>query len=387
MAKKRGNGDGTIRPRADGRYEARYTVGFDPGTGKQIRKSVYGKTRQEAAKKLRAATNAIDTGTYMEPSKMTVGQWLDVWITEYSGGLKPNTVEQYKMHIRLNLKPSMGAVLLSVLSAHMIQSTYNALQRREKPLSPKSIRNLNGVLHSALEKAVKLGYIRYNPCKAVSLPRVERHEMHVIGDDALPLFMDEIKEHRYEAVYLVDMFTGLRQGEILGLQWSCVDFERGTIFIDKQLQRERKKGGQYHLAPLKNDRPRTITPARYVLDLLKEQKRTQAGWQLRAGEAWANPMNLVFTNELGGNLCKVSVYNAFKRVVKGLGLDAVRFHDLRHTFATLSLQNGDDIKTVQGALGHHTAAFTLDQYGHVTHAMQRASADRMDALIQGIKQG
>ena len=155
-------GSGTIRKKTVTRsgkqytyWEARYTAGYDPGTGKQIQRSVTGKTQKEVAQKLKAVTAALDAGTYIAPSKMTVGEWLDIWQRDYLGGVKPRTVDTYKALVRVRIRPALGAIRLEALNAHTIQQFYNGL-----PLSPKSVKNVHGVLHRALAKAVRIGYIR-----------------------------------------------------------------------------------------------------------------------------------------------------------------------------------------------------------------------------------
>ena len=386
MAKRKAaNGSGCIRQRVDGTWEARVTTGRDPGTGKLIRKSYYGKTQAEVRKKLTASAHELDEGIYTEPSKMTVGQWLDVWAKEYLGGVKQLTGEQYRYQIRVHLKPSIGAVKLSALTTPMIQSMYN--NTLHIGLSPKSIRNLHGVLHKALSQAVKLDYIRFNPCEACELPRIVKPEIKPIEGDHINQFMTAVKGHKYEGLFLVTLFTGMRQGEVIGLTWDCINFDKGSITICKQLQKERINGGggKYHFVPLKNGKTRVVTPAAFVFDLLRRVRKKQIENQLKAGGLWDNPLNLVFTNEIGTHLSANSTYECFKRLVHKIGIDETRFHDLRHTYATLSLQNGDDIKTVSEALGHATVAFTLDVYGHVTEQMKQASASRMQAFIETVR--
>ena len=303
------------RERPDGRWEARLPI---PGAPRP--KSIYGKTEEECAKKLRKAVAEIDSGIYQEPSKLTVKTWADIWMSEYWGGLKESTKDNYGMHIRLNIKPNIGSMKLQALGAHHIQAMYNKLQRREKrPLSAKSIHNLNSIVHSMMEQALRLGYIRINPCKAVTKPRVEKKEMQVLKDAKLEDFLAAIKGHQYESVYLVDVFTGMRQGEILGLTWADVDFKGGFIHVRKQLQKERKVGGIYKRLNLKNDRVRRVKPAPFVMDVLKAEQRKQRENRLRAGAMWGNDMNLVFTNEMGINLSTKSVYNNFKAVVTDIG--------------------------------------------------------------------
>lgn len=384
--KRAARGSGTIRQRKDGRWEARFIIGVDPGTGKDIRKSVYAATQKEVRKKMTEALAALDQGDYREPCKMTLGQWLDIWAAEYLGGVKPFTVRSYTDHIRNHLKPSLGAVKLDALNAHTIQSFYNGLSRErdgKPPLSPKTVRNIHGVLHKALQQAVLLGYIRSNPTDACILPRVEKAPITPLDEAQSKAFLEAIKGHRYEALFIVTLFTGMREGEVMGLMWDCVDFERGTILLDKQLQQEKKKGGQYIFAPLKNDKARIITPAPWVMQTLKHHRTRQLEQRLKVGPLWEDS-GLVFTNELGRHLARCTVVKDFKKVVTQIGAPSVRFHDLRHSYAVAAIRSGDDIKTVQGNLGHATASFTLDVYGHVTDQMKQASAARMDSYIKDV---
>ena len=379
-------GAGTIRQRKDGRWEARYTVGRDPGSGKQVQRSVYGATQQEVRKKLAKLTAALDAGTYKEPCKMTVGQWLDIWAADYLGGVKPFTVRSYSDQIRNHIKPALGSVKLEALNAHTIQEFYNSLgaEREGKPgLSPKTVKNIHGVLHKALQQAVKIGYLRFNPADACELPRAVRKELKPLDEEQSKAFLKAIQGHRFEMLYTVTLFTGMREGEALGLLWDCVDFKKGAILINKQLQREKKKNGQYLLVPTKNGKSRTITPAPWVMKLLRTQRARQAEQQLRAGPMWEDS-GCVFTNELGQHLAIHTVYKDFKQIAASIGRPDARFHDLRHSYAVAAIRSGDDIKTVQGNLGHATAAFTLDVYGHVTDQMKQESAARMESYIKDV---
>lgn len=384
-------GAGTIRQRSDGRWEARYTVGRDAGTGKQVQRSIYGKTQAEVRKKLNQICSDIDNGVYIEPSKLTVGKWLDIWLSEYTGNVKPFTQKAYTDRVNLHIKPHIGAVKLSALTAPAIQKLYNELKRGsdEKPaLSPKTIQNVHGVLHKALQQALMLGYIKFNPSDACTLPRVVKPEIQPLSEKELASFMEAIKGHKYEALFLVDCFTGMRQGELLGLTWDCVDFQNGSILVRQQLQKEKKKEGKFYLAPLKNDKSRRIVPAPYVMEMLKSVRRNQLTDMMRAGPLWqpGDIKNLVFVNEFGNHLVHGTVYKNFKAVLARIGLPEARFHDLRHTYAVMSIQAGDDIKTVQENLGHHTASFTLDVYGHVTEKMKQDSANRMQKYIDAISE-
>lgn len=368
-------------------WEARYTVGFDPGTGKQIQRSISGKSQKEVAQKLKAATAAIDAGTYVAPSKTTLGEWLDIWAAAYLGGVKSSTVAAYKATIRTHLKPGLGAIRLDALNTHLVQNFYNSLGEptdTRNAVSPKTVKNVHGVLHKALQQAVANGVIRANPTNACILPRIVKKELRPLDEVETKLFLNAAKGSPLEWLFTVTLFTGMREGEALGLTWNCVDFLKGTILIEKQLQKERGVGGKFHLVSLKNDRPRKITPAPWVMQILQKQKLRQFADREQAGSMWSNPMNLVFTNCLGGHLIPQTVVRHFKEIAAAIGRPDARFHDLRHSYAVASLRSGDDIKTVQSNLGHATASFTLDVYGHVTEQMKQASAARMESYIQGI---
>lgn len=381
-------GSGTIRQRKDGLWEARYTLPRDPGTGKQVQKSIYGKTQKEVRQKLQQEITAIDNGIYSEPTQLKVGQWLDEWLANYNGNVKPYTVASYSTQVNVHIKPRLGATRLSSLTTRHIQEFYNDLSKgtaSKAGLSSKTVKNIHGVLHKALEQAVSLGYIKVNPSDACILPRWERKEIKPLESAEIAAFLKVIEGHQYEDVYTVTLFTGMRQGEVLGLTWSCVDFDRGTITINKQLQREKKRGGEYRLVSVKNDKLRCVAVANTVMTTLKKHKITQEEWRKRAGKAWSNGDDLVFTNEMGGHLAHFTVYRHFKELVSSIGLSEARFHDLRHSYAVAALESGVDVKTVQESLGHHTAAFTLDVYGHVSERMKLEGAARMEAYISGVK--
>lgn len=372
-------GNGSIRKRKDGTWEARYTIGRDSRTGKQVQKSVYGKTQQEVRKKLSQITADMDNGVFTEPSKLMVGEWLDIFLEEYNGNVKEFTQKSYEIYCTNHLKPMLGRIKLTALTAPMIQKAYNEIlagATSRKPLSAKSLKNCHGVLHKALSIAQKVGYIRYNPSDSVTLPRVEKPVIKPLTNEEIAAFLKEIKGHKYEDLFKVTLFTGMREGEVLGLTWDCVDFENHTISIEKQLINEKKKGGIYKFAPLKNDKcrveqlPDTIFA---ILDRLHELPTAQ------------NPMNLVFVDENGKHLLHKTVLANYKAAAKKIGIPNSRFHDLRHTFAVLSLQNGDSIKTVQENLGHATASFTMQVYAHVSDRMKKESANKMDAYITALE--
>lgn len=401
-------GSGSIRKKTVTRggkqytfWEGRVTIGRDPGTGKQIQKSFSGKTQKEVLQKMQTAAVQVMGETYHEPAKITVREWLETWEREYLGDVKPFTIVSYHGQIHNHIIPALGAVKLKSLTTPEIQRFYNALDkkgaymplnkrdksdsaaREYRPVSPKTIKNIHGVLHRALQQAVSIGYIPFNPSDACTLPRVQKKEISPLDEEQIGLFLAAIENNKYETLFTVTLFTGMREGEVLGLCWDRVNFKDGTITIDKQLQHEKRAGGRYVLAPLKNDKPRIIQPAPFVMELLRKHKIEQFKAAGKANPYWNNT-GFVFTDELGENLKSETVYKNFKKVVERIGLPDIRFHDLRHSYAVASIRAGDDIKTVQSNLGHATAAFTLDVYGHVTDQMKKASSERMEGFIKAV---
>ena len=368
-------------------WQGRYTEGYDACTGKQIQRSITGKTQKEVAQKLRQITAEIDAKTYVAPCKLSVAEWMAVWAQDYLVGIKASTAYLYKRTIELYIEPHLGHIRLDTLNAHTVQHFYNELAKPSKPdaapLSAKSIKNIHGVLHKALQQAVLLNYIRYNPTTACVLPKIVKKEIHPLTDQQTAQLLNLLKGSKYEIPLTVDLFTGLREGELLGLIWDCVDFEKGTILVNKQLRRSQRKGGTYYFSPPKNNKSRTITPAPYVMKLLQAQKVQQARQRLMAGPAWEDS-GLVFTNEFGRYVSYRAIFDSFKRIVKRIGLPDARIHDLRHTYAVNCIRAGDDIKTVQSNLGHATAAFTLDVYGHFRDDMRSVSAQRMEGFIANV---
>lgn len=386
MAKKNAKGSGTIRKKTVTRsgkeytyWESRVTVGRDPGTGKQIQRSFTGKTQKEVREKLQAAAVAVSQGTYTAPSRLTVGEWLDIWAADYLGGVKPATATVYRNNVKNHIKPTLGAVRLSDLHPHMIQQFVNGLDG----LSAASVRLAYKVLHQALEKAVGLGYLAKNPASGCELPRLEQKEIHPLDDQQAATLLEAARGHDLEHLVTVALFTGCRLSELLGLTWDAVDFDLGTITISKQLARSMHRQAGPFISP-KNGKTRIITPAPSVLATLRRQRSCQAEAQLKAGPLWDNPHGLVFTDELGGPLDQWKADHSFRDILAAAGLEGVRFHDLRHTYAVNAIRAGDDIKTIQGNLGHATAAFTLDRYGHFTERMKQDSAARMEGFIKGV---
>ena len=381
-----GSGTGPFQ-RADGRWMVQATVGYDAGTGKPIRKTMYGKTASEAAAKLRAVTAAVDSKTYQEPQRMKLSQWLDIWLAEYCGGIKSATLKSYSDIVKCHIKPKLGAVRLSDLQPHHVQRFINDLERdsKPKPLSNKTIKNIHGVLSKALSEAVRVKYIASNPAAGTVLPKKDTAEMNPLDAEEIVRFCEAIKGNPYEPVFYVALNTGMRLSEILGLRWSRVDFKKGTITVDVQLLCQRGKDYKRTLGSPKNGKSRTFKPAPAVMECLKAVSLEQKEWQIKAGEVWSNPLDLCFTNTIGGELVHITIERHFNRVIEAADIPAHRFHDLRHTYCVEAIMAGIPAKTISETLGHSSVAFTLNKYAHVTNAMQDEASERMQARILGRK--
>lgn len=397
---KRASGEGSLRQRANGRWEGRFCAGRDPATGKLIRKSIYAPTQSEARRKLREATAQVETGVFQEPSKMTFGEWLDIWLENYCLNVKPATLQLYSSTVHNRLSPNLGAVPLQKLTPLMIQNfVKNAVQgnlrlpppnpdakgyssrTKCRQLSSKTIKNVVGILHKSLDVAVQLEYLHSNPANNIQLPRIEKQEIQPLPENLVAAFTVALADDFYRLPILVDLFTGLRQSELVGLEWNDIDFAAGIITVRRQLQLIK---GEYIFSTTKNSKPRQVAPAPFVFDFLREQQTMQDEWKAAAGRYWGNADDLVFTNELGEHIVHRTLYQHMKAAAIAVGCPNLRFHDLRHTFAVYSLESGSDVKNVQSALGHYSAAFTLDQYCTVTENMQQRNAQRMQQFVESL---
>ena len=381
MPKRRANGEGNIRKRKDGRWEGRYTVGHDPETGKAIIKNVLGKTQAEVKEKLKKAIEENVGIDYGKAKTYTVGSWLEAWMENYAKvKLRPSTFKTSQDFLKNHIKPQIGGIPLADLTSLDLQRFYKHLldggrvdrieaKKKPKGLAPKTVRNIHQMIGSAYNLALEQRLVTKNPTQGCALPKAEHKEMQTLPIEQLTSFLREAKDSGVFALYYIDLTTGLRRGELLGLKWSDIDLEKGDLRVQRQIGRI---DGKIIEMPLKTKNAyRTLPLSADAIDVLKMQK-------YKVGNSeW------VFPSPSGGPMSPDSVLHMLHRVLKRAGLPKVRFHDLRHTFATLALQNGVDVKTVSGMLGHFSAGFTLDTYAHVTTSAKREAAKTMGNLLSG----
>ncbi len=383
MAKAAQNA-GSIRQRKNGKWEARVTVGTDPGTGKPIRRSIYGNTQAEVRKQMIAVLRELDKNTYQAPEKVTVAQWMEEWLSTFCANkVKPLTLQSYQGIVKNHIIPAIGSLRLQAVKGTHIQRLYNSMTAAG--LSGKTIKNVSAVLHKAFGVAMKQGIIAANPCGAAELPKAEHKEIHPLTDNEIPLFLSAIDASPMRNAYALCLFAGLREGECLGLSWGQVDFEKGRITVSQQLQKEKTKGGRYYIAPTtKSGKPRTIEPPPIAFQYLKAERMKQMENRLKAGPAWNNPDDLVFTDEAGRHYAIHTFYKRFKAIAASIGRPDARPHDLRHTAATVAIASGADIKSVQDLLGHATASFTLNVYAHTSEQMMKDTAARVQSYYDNM---
>ena len=385
MARKRANGEGSIRKRSsDGRWEGRYTAGHDPDTGKLIHKNVLGKTQAEVKEKLKRAIEENRGLDIVKAGQYTFGQWMDVWFENYAElQVRPSSHQTYKGYIKNHIKPNIGDIPLNKLTTLDLQKLYKKLltegridriesKNQPKGLSAKTVRNINQIISSALNLAKEQKLIYSNPADACALPKVEHREMKTLTAEQLDAFFREAKATGVYEMYYIELATGLRRGELLGLKWDDIDMKNGVIRVQRQVARI---NGEIVEAPLKTKNSyRNVSIGPDAIEVLEAQKE-------KVGDS-----GYVFPSPSGGPISPDSVLNMLHRVLERAGLPKMRFHDLRHSFATLALQNGVDIKTVSGMLGHFSAGFTLDTYAHVTTAAQKEAANTMGNVLAGTAQ-
>src|SRR5579859_5108060 len=341
------------------------------------RKSFYGKTRAEVSAKLAAAIRDMNRGLLPAPERQTVREYLASWLEGNKARLEPGTWLRYEQYARLHIVPAIGRVRLAALTPQHLQHLYAI--KLDDGLSPTTVNHLHTCLHTALEAAFRLGLVARNVVDMIDPPRKVSRQMQVYTPEQVRMLLEAVQGTRYEGLYTLALFTGMREGELLGLRWRNVDFAAGHLTIQTALK---NVNNQRWLGKPKTEAGRRkieLTPT--VVAALRAHRRRQLEEHLAVGEAWKD-LDLVFCTNTGNHIAASNLRTAHMRLLNRLQLPYIRFHDLRHTAATLLLLQGVPVKVVSELLGHASVTITMNLYMHVLPTMQRAAADAMEALLQ-----
>src|SRR5215216_3078135 len=377
-------GDG-ITKRKDGRYMARYTVHTPDGPKRKV---IYSRTYKEGERKLAEARGDAARGIVFDTKGVTVGDFLTWWLEDV---VKPNkshrTYATHRQQVRSHIAPALGWIKLEALRKAHVDRLYADLLRAKPEgsgLAPSSVRRVHAVLHAALEEAVRGDLIPRNPAAHANRPKVRQQEIEPLDAKQAVALLEAARGNRYEALYVLCLTAGLRQGEALGLKWSDIDLDAGTLRVNRQLQRVRRDGdrsGTLVFSEPKNASRRAVGLPPRAVRALREHRKRQLEKKLRAGAEWQDN-DLVFTSSKGTPLEAQNVVNrSFKPLLERAGLPPIRFHDLRHSCLSLLANRGEPIRDLQALAGHATAAFTLQRYTHHYDSSARRTADAMGDIL------
>ena len=395
--KNRGDGEGTIYQRKDGRWVAQVTVGIRHDGGPK-RRTFYGDSRPEVVRKMNEVLVDLDKGTYIEPATITLEKWLTDWLEGRKPHIAENTWNAYETIIRIHINPELGKTKLKNLKTRDIQKLLNEkitkgrVERKgvkmkdskkysqNQGLSARSVKYIYQTLNAALRQAVKERVIPFNPAEHCELPKQERKEMQVLSMDELATFFKTAQEESpYFKAFYLDVITGLRRGELLGLTWECIDLKKGIISVKQQVTVSKEKGPV--LTGLKTAKSkREIWIDEHAVEMLKFHKKSQDDKKELIGIDYQDH-GLVFATDDGKPINPLTFTKHFSLVLKKAGLSGTRLHDLRHLHATIALEGGADLKTVSTNLGHASISITADVYGHVTEKMRDNVAGKVGAAV------
>ena len=387
MAGKRGNGEGSIVKRKDGSWMGAVVVGRTP-KGDLNRKYFYGKTRKEVADKMLPILSTLQAGEYVEPSKVSLSEWLDIWLNEYKkNALKPTTFDSYETNIRYHLKPAIGHISLKDLKTYDLQKFINEKYDNGK-VSTALLRKLRNILHGALQQAIVIQHITKNVTEGLILPQHKQKDIKVLTREEEKRFKEALAGDKLETAFKFALASGLRIGEFLGLTWDCIDWEQGIISVRKSLIRVKdrsvnaKKKNKYIVedtTKTKNSKRKVPIPksAMVMMEMYKQNQETEKG----LAEGVYDDNNLVFCTALGNRIVPRNAERSFTRLAKKAGIEGASIHSLRHTYATRLFELGVASKTVSELLGHKNVSHTLDVYTHVLPDTKNEAVQKLDSLF------
>ena len=358
-------------------WEARLTVGWD-AAGRQKRRTITGSTQAEVRRKMQELQQTVDDHTYVDVDRMTLDEWLEEWLNKYQVNTVDSSRHTYKQDVEKYISPVLGQIKLQKLSQEDVALLVSSLIKQG--LAPKTIRCVHGVLHKALGKAVKLGKLPYNVATGTELPKVEEPELKLLDHTEVAALKNAAVGFKHERFFLLALYLGLREGELLGLNWAQINWKTHELNVDRQLVWERGNARNKYIAAPKCASRRILNIPPTVEEILREQLEEVKIQRELAGDAWIE-RGLVFPGPHGDFMSRQTVYDCLQRVAKKAGIGHLRVHDLRHTFAALALEAGVDVRTVQGMLGHATPEFTLRVYAYVNDHMRKTAAMKIEAAI------
>ena len=368
---KRGNGEGSIyRRKSDGYWVG--SLSLPDGT----RKVFYGKKQSEVIAKLDEAANDLRHGMLAVGPNVTLQEYLENWLEHVHKPLvRLSTYLNYRKLLKNYIVPGLGKVKMHRLTPQQVQAFYS--KKISDGLSPKTVNNIHGVLHKALDNAVKWNILPRNVCDAVTPPRIPRKEKNVLTKEQAQLLLQEVKAHRLEALLALAITTGMREGELLALRWQDISFEDRSLQVKRAVS-YLKEYGYVESEPKTAKSRRTIKLPVFVIEILKRHRAQQEERQREAGSVWMSK-DLVFTNAQGYYFSSSTMRKVFRRFLISIGLPHMRFHDLRHSAATILLTMKVHPKVVQEILGHSQIAMTLDVYSHALPSMQEDVTKQWDS--------
>ncbi len=372
---KRGQNEGSIYKRKDGRWAAVVSLGYKDG--KRWRKSFYGSTRRGVQEKLNAALRAHQQGLPVAPERQTVGQFLEHWLSEsVRPTVRPRTYIRYGEHVRNHISPAIGHIKLSRLTPQHVQALLN--EKLGDGLAPATVRYMHAVLRRALKQALKWDLVARNAAALVDAPRVTQKEIEPFTPEQARIFLDAIRGDRLEALYSVALAVGLRKGEVLGLKWTDVDLDKRTLTVRASLQRI--DGALVLVEPKSRQSRRTVALPQTVIDAVRLHRARQLQERLLAGSRWQDH-GLVFSTTIGTPMDTRNLTRHFRKALRDAGLPLRRFHDLRHSCASLLLAQGVHPRVVMEILGHSQISLTMNTYSHVIDKLQHDAAAQIDAVL------
>jgi integrase len=370
MAKKRGNNEGTVYKRNDGRWCAQVSL-----SGRRITK--YAKTQRECHDWVREITNKIEHGMTFDATQLTLERYLQSWLDGKDLSIRPNTARNYRRYAEQHILPVIGKLRLQNIQPAHIRQLYLRMQVEGK--GERTIQLVHATLHCALKQAVRERLIGYNPMDAVQRPRVETQAFEIFTEEQARTFLAATRDHPYEALFYLALTTGLRKGELLGLMWSDVDWEKSSLRVERQLQQASWSRAELVPTKTKSGR-RQVKLGKATLAKLQEYRLRQETQKTLAGNDW-HENGMIFTTSIGTYIDQSKVSREFKRILRENDLPDLRFHDLRHTSISLLLDIGTPVNTVQRRAGHSKASVTTDIYGHVMAHSQDAAAENIEEIV------